>query len=361
MPLTSKIKNKAFELGFELVGIAPAEPVPELDFYKDWIEAGYAGKMAYLGKNLEKRTDLGNVVPDAKSVIVCALIYDTDQPLSIEFTDSDRGWISRYAWGDDYHQLIESKLFELRDFIRDESSEIMLDRVYVDTGPVVDRVYAKYAGIGWFGKNTCIINQQKGSWFFLGEIITNLELEYDSPVPDRCGTCNLCIEACPTDAILEPYVLDSRRCISYLTIELRDEIPNEHRDGIGNHIFGCDICQDVCPWNRDASKTNEMSLAPRPGLLNPALEEMATMTIEEFREKFSKSAVKRTKHRGFIRNVAVAMGNSGSVKFLPLLDELSNDEDELIASHAAWALDKIRSRQESTQSPVKEVYEYLLS
>ncbi|MCG8603440.1 tRNA epoxyqueuosine(34) reductase QueG, partial [bacterium] len=234
MSLTAQIKQKAETLGFDLVGIAPADPVPELDFYREWLDAGYAGEMAYLGRNLDKRLDARNVVSDARSVIVCASIYDTDHPLSSELHDPIKGWISRYAWGDDYHDLLKQKLLALRDFVATESPQPLYDRVYVDTGPLVDRVYAKYAGIGWFGKNTCIINQKKGSWLFLGEIITNLELEYDFPVADRCGTCNRCIEACPTDAILEPYVLDSRLCISYLTIELRDSIPVKLRDDIGN-------------------------------------------------------------------------------------------------------------------------------
>ncbi|MFQ5677021.1 MAG: tRNA epoxyqueuosine(34) reductase QueG, partial [bacterium] len=254
----------------------------------------------------------------------------------------NRGWISRYAWGDDYHDVIQKKLFELVSFIKDETPGEFVGRLYVDTGPVVDRVYAKYAGIGWFGKNTCIINQEKGSWFFLGEIITNLELDYDAPVPDRCGTCNRCLEACPTDAILEPYVLDSRLCISYLTIELREEIPVELREPLGNHLFGCDICQDVCPWNGKAEKTNEAAFQARTGLVNPDLREMAKLTLEEFRKLFSKSPVKRARHNGFLRNVAVAMGNSEDEGLLPLLRALSRAQDPLVREHAEWAIERIQ-------------------
>ncbi|NIR50822.1 tRNA epoxyqueuosine(34) reductase QueG [candidate division KSB1 bacterium] len=344
MSLTRKIKEQAHELGFDLVGIAPVEPVPELSFYKEWVEAGYAGKMAYLTRNIEKRTDVTKVVPTARSVIACAMIYATDHPLSTEADNPKQGWISRYAWGDDYHDILEKKLSQLFDFVRTESDEDVIGRYYVDTGPVVDRVVAKYAGIGWFGKNTCILNQQKGSWFFLGEIITNLELEYDDPVPDRCGTCNLCIEACPTDAILEPYVLDSRLCISYLTIELRDEIPVELRDQMGNHLFGCDICQDVCPWNRKSPKTHEPAFEPRDGLFKPDLKGMARLSVDEFRETFRKSPVKRSKYKGFLRNVAVAMGNSEDPEFLPVLQELEEHEEPLVAEHAKWAIDKIKRK-----------------
>ena len=342
MTLTEKIKQKAQLLGFELVGVAPVEPVPELSFYKEWVEAGYAGKMEYLARDPDKRTNVREVVTEAKSVVVCAMIYHASHPLSIEQNDPSRGWISRYAWGDDYHDVIQKKLFQLINFIKEESSEEVINRLYVDTGPVVDRVFAKYAGIGWFGKNTCIINQQKGSWFFLGEIITNLDLDYDSTVPDRCGSCNRCIEACPTDAILEPYVLDSRLCISYLTIELRDQIPLELREPLGNHIFGCDICQDVCPWNRRAAVTEEPVFQPREGLLNPDLDEIAGLSIEEFREKFRKSPIKRAKYAGFLRNVAVAMGNSSDSKFLPVLEELSEHQESLVKEHAKWAIEQIQ-------------------
>lgn len=345
MSLTQCIKKKALEIGFDLVGIAPVEPVPELAFYIDWIQAGYAGKMEYMKRHPEKRTHITEVVPAAKSVIACALNYHTDHPLSTEQRDQSRGWISRYGWGDDYHDILQQKLSDLSAFIKTTSDEEPITRFYVDTGPVVDRVYAKYAGIGWFGKNTCIINQQKGSWLFLGEIITSVELEYDTPPPDRCGTCNRCIEACPTDAILEPYVLDSRKCISYLTIELRDEIPVELRADIGNHIFGCDICQDVCPWNRKAPKSTEESFQPRPGLFNPQLDALVGLSQEAFSETFRKNPVKRTKRRGLLRNIAVAMGNSEEPHFIPILKEMARNDDPLVSEHASWALDKLQRKE----------------
>lgn len=341
MSLSRQIKKHAKELGFELVGIAPVQAMPELNFYKDWIEAGYAGEMTYLERNVEKKLAITQVVPEAKSVVVCAKIYHTDHPLSITEKDPARGWISRYSWGDDYHDLIKKQLFELSEFIEKASPQPFYSRAYTDTGPIVDRIYAKYAGIGWFGKNTCIINQQIGSWFFLGEVITNLELEYDEPAPDRCGTCTRCIEACPTDAILEPYILDATKCISYLTIELKNDIPVELREGIGNHVFGCDICQDVCPWNSKAVTTEDSSYQPRAGLVNPDLEEMINLSPDEFSLKFRKSPIKRSKYKGFMRNVLIAIGNSAQTKFLPILERLRTSEEPLIARHARWAFNKI--------------------
>ncbi len=214
-------------------------------------------------------------------------------------------------------------------------------RCYVDTGPLVERVYAKYAGTGWVGKNTCIINQKLGSWLFLGVILTSLELEPDLPAPDRCGTCTRCIDACPTDALVAPYQLDSNRCISYLTIEKRGAIAEDMRAGMGHEVFGCDICQDVCPWNRKAPATSAAEFQPRQGLVNPALEWLAEMTDEEFREKFRGSAIRRTKRSGLRRNAVIAMGNSGDQHFTPLLEKLKEDEDEVVAESAAWAAKRL--------------------
>ena len=210
-------------------------------------------------------------------------------------------------------------------------------RCYVDTGPLVERVYAKYAGIGWIGKNTCIINQKLGSWLFLGVILTSLELEPDLPAPDRCGTCTRCIDACPTDALVAPYQLDSNRCISYLTIEKRGAIAEDLRPLMGHEVFGCDICQDVCPWNRKAPATDAAEFQPREGLVNPALEWLAEISVEEFREKFRGSAVRRAKRGGLRRNAVIAMGNSGDQRFAPLLEKLKADEDPVVAESAEWA------------------------
>ena len=219
-------------------------------------------------------------------------------------------------------------------------------RSYVDTGPIVERVFAKYAGVGWIGKNTCIINQKRGSWLFLGVILTSLELAPDMPAPDRCGTCTRCIEACPTDAILAPYQLDSNKCISYLTIEKRGSIPEHLRAGMGRHVFGCDICQDVCPWNRKAPASSATEFEPRPGLVNPALAWLAEMSPEEFREVFRGSPIRRTKRSGLRRNAAIAMGNSGNKEFLPLLDQLAGDEDQSVRESANWARTRLSTATE---------------
>lgn len=341
--ITGSIKSKAREVGFDLVGISPAGRFPESQFYKEWLGRGYAGEMKYMERNPQKREDPGQIVPGARSVITCGLNYNTDYPYSTEAVDKDKGWIARYAWGDDYHVLMDDRLKALEEFISASSAEGAHTRRYVDTGPVLERVYGKYGGIGWSGKNTCLINQQLGSWIFLGEIITTLELEYDSPAPDRCGTCTRCIEACPTGAITEPYVLDSRLCISYLTIELKDEIPAGLRDKVGNNIFGCDICQDVCPWNRKAGKTAEPGFQPKEGLYNPGLGSFSGMSQDEFSARFKGSPVKLAKRKGFLRNVLTAMGNSGDKSLIPVIEEYVTDPEPLVRAHAQWALRKLGS------------------
>jgi epoxyqueuosine reductase len=224
-----------------------------------------------------------------------------------------------------------------------EQRSTLTTRSYVDTGPIVERVFAKYAGVGWVGKNTCIINQKKGSWLFLGVILTSLELTPDLPAPDRCGTCTRCIDACPTDAILAPYQLDSNKCIAYLTIEKRGSIPEKLRAGIGHHVFGCDICQDVCPWNRKAPATNAPEFQPRPGLVNPALAWLAEMSEEEFRQGFHGSPIRRTKRSGLRRNAAIAMGNSGNREFLPQLEKMAADQNQAVAESARWAKARLQS------------------
>ena len=339
--LTDSIKDKALGL-FDLVGVSPAGSYPENQFYKEWLAKGYAGEMKYMERNPEKRENLKNFIPDAKSVISCGLNYNTDYPYSNEEGDKRRGWIARYAWGEDYHEEIRKRLVVLADHIKSFSSGEPDMHLYVDTGPVLERNYARYAGIGWVGKNTCLINQEIGSWIFIGEIITNLGLEYDSPAPERCGTCTRCIDECPTDALRGPFELDSRLCISYLTIELRDKIPRELRDGIGNNVFGCDICQDVCPWNKRAETTDDTSFQPRDELYNPELSEFASLDSDQFRALFKGSPVKRAKRKGFLRNIMIAMGNSGEMEFIPYIEDSLADEEPLVRTHAAWALYKIR-------------------
>jgi epoxyqueuosine reductase len=349
------VKRAAEDAGFDLAGIAAATDASELKYFPEWIAAGRAGEMKYMAarddRGALKRGSLAGVAPWARSVVVCAINYNTDQPYSTAVHNSDRGWISRYAWGpEDYHDAVLLRLKKveaaLHQAVPAEQPPPLTTRSYVDTGPVVERVFAKYAGVGWIGKNTCIINQQKGSWLFLGVILTSLELAPDVPAADRCGTCTRCIEACPTDAILAPYQLDSNKCISYLTIEKRGSIPEELRVGMGRHIFGCDICQDVCPWNRKASASTAPEFEPRPDLVNPALAWLAAMSAEEFRAVFRGSPVRRTKHSGLRRNAAIAMGNSGNRQFLPLLDQLATDEDQTVSESAQWARKCLRTSTE---------------
>jgi epoxyqueuosine reductase len=362
--LTSIVKRAAEDAGFEICGIAPTSHAPELDHFPEWIAAGRAGEMKYMEARDDcgdlKRASLARVAPWARSIVVCAINYNTAQPYSTDLNSGDppnagRGWISRYAWGhEDYHEAVLRRLRQVEDALRraaeaDASAGSTMEiatRSYVDTGPIVERVFAKYAGVGWIGKNTCIINQKKGSWLFLGVILTSLELEPDLPAPDRCGTCTRCIEACPTDALIAPYQLDSNLCISYLTIEKRGEIPEELRAGMGRHVFGCDICQDVCPWNRKAPATSAPEFAPRPELVNPALDWLAEINEEEFRTTFRGSPVRRTKRSGLRRNAVIAAGNSGDRKFLPLLEKLGNDEDKTVAASARWARKQILDREE---------------
>jgi epoxyqueuosine reductase len=256
--------------------------------------------------------------------------------------DGLRGWISRYAWGDDYHEIIEGHLAKLLAKIRAEGGESVEGRAYVDTGPVLEREFSSLAGVGWIGKNTTLIHPRRGSWFFLGELFLSLDLESDRPIRDRCGACDLCIRACPTGALVGPYLLDSRRCISYLTIELKGSMPREMRPLIGDHIFGCDICQDVCPYNAKAKPSSEEGFWPREGQYAPELIPLMALTEEEFRRRFKGSPVRRAKRRGFLRNVAVALGNLRRAEAVPALTRaLLEDPESLVRGHAAWALGRI--------------------
>src|ERR1017187_5077272 len=328
--LLNRIKQCARNVGFELCGIAPVRDFAELDVFPDWIADGKHGEMKYMEARDDagelKRASLARVAPWARSVIVCAINYNTAHPYS-NHPDTDnpsRGWISPYPWArEDYPAAVVRRLEKMESAMPDElaptadgplaNGNLQL-RSYVDTGPLMERVYAKYAGIGWIGKNTCIINQKLGSWLFLGVILTSLEataeLAADLPAPDRCGTCTRCITACPTQAIVAPGELDARLCISYLTIEKRGQIPEALREGMGRHVFGCDICQDVCPWNRKAPVTIADEFQPREGLVNPPLEWLAAMQPEEFRETFRGSPIRRAKLSGLRRNAVIAMGNS---------------------------------------------------
>ena len=350
--LAQRIKVAARDAGFDLAGIAPVADFPELAYFPAWIAQGHAGEMKYLESRddsgqLRRAAALNSVFPWARSVIVGALNYNTAHPNSTQVKNPGRGWISRYAWSrEDYHDSVLRRLRELETKLKTLGDPADIEtRSYVDTGPIVERVYAKYAGIGWQGKNTCIINQRIGSWLFLGVIVTSLELPADLPAPDRCGTCTRCIDACPTQAFIRPHQLDSNKCIAYLTIEKRGPIPEPLREAMGHHVFGCDICQDVCPWNRKAPATENPEFQPREGLVNPALAWLAEITDEEFREKFRGSPLKRTKRSGLRRNALIAIGNSGNATLVPLCELASHDPDPAIAHTAQWAKKQLLSNR----------------
>jgi epoxyqueuosine reductase len=306
---STAIKTKARELGFDLCGIAPAGDHPELKFFREWLDRGYGGEMAYLERSADRRADVRRVLPSAHTVIVTGTIYNTKRPYSTECADPDRAHIARYAWGDDYHDVIGDRMNALLEWMRAASPESFEARAYVDTGPVQERVYAQYAGIGWIGKNTCVINPDVGSWIFLAEILCSLPLECDRPAFDQCGTCTLCLEACPTRAIVAPGVLDSTRCISYLTIELKGEIPAALAPAIGNHVYGCDVCQEVCPWNASPAVSEDAAWQPRRDWDDVTTAELASRSDDALRAAMRGSALRRTKVAGLRRNVAVAREN----------------------------------------------------
>jgi epoxyqueuosine reductase len=339
---SEQVKQAARNAGFDVAGIAPVDNFPELERFPEWIAEGHAGEMKYLESRNEsgelRRASLANSFPWARSVVVCAINYNTAHPYSTTVNDASQGWISRYAWSrEDYHDSVLRRLREVENKIREGAEGPIETRAYVDTGPIVERIYAKYAGVGWLGKNTCLINQRIGSWLFLGVIVTSLELGADLPAPDRCGSCTRCIDACPTQALIAPYELDANKCISYLTIEKRGAIPEDLREGMGRQVFGCDICQDVCPWNRKAPSSEKPEFQAREGLVNPALAWLAEISELEFREKFRGSPVKRTKRSGLRRNALIAIGNSGDRSFTPIVERSSCDPDPVVSEAASWA------------------------
>ena len=340
----AQIKSCAHECGFELAGIAPAGPLhDDSRRYLSWVDRGMAGAMSYLtDRRATVRTDPKLLLANARSIICVGKLYNGPEPRSTQVSDAGRGWISRYAWGADYHDVMRRGLEQL-------AARLGVDHEYkicVDTAPLLERSYARQAGLGWIGKNTCLINQEIGSWVFLGEILTSLAIEPDSPLPDRCGTCTRCIDACPTQAIApQGYEIDARRCIPYFTIELHGAAPEEMRAAIGQHVFGCDICQDVCPWNTHAPLAQEPAFDPRH--FAPPLEELAGLTEDEFRSRFRDSPIQRAKYAGFLRNIAVAMGNSGLDKFREPLERLAAFENPLVAEQARWALQQLAIERSS--------------
>src|SRR6185369_12717146 len=338
--LSSRIKEEAQRLGFGLVGISPVAPPPHEQFFAQWLRAGFAGKLDYMQRTELLRRDPQQLVPWAISVISVGLSYNTNFPRPHPSAQKT-GWISRYAWGDDYHDLMRQRLESLLNRIHALHGHSLQGKAFVDSGPVLERDFAGIAGIGWIGKNTHLISPKKGSWFFLGELFVDLPLAYDRPIRDRCGRCDLCLKACPTGAFIGPYVLDARRCISYLTIELKGFIPRHLRPLIGDHIFGCDICQEVCPYNVKAEPTTDQAYQPKTGLHAPQLIPLLSLDQEAFRIRFHGSPILRAKRRGLLRNVAVALGNIQSPEALPALIGALDDDEALVRGHVAWALGRI--------------------
>jgi epoxyqueuosine reductase len=340
------VKAEAASLGFDLCGIAPAASFPELGFLAEWLARGYAGEMHYMHRGAERRADVRAVLPSARSVISLAVVYNARRPYSTENADPGRAAIARYAWGDDYHEVIGQQLEALLQRLLARAGDTFEARAYVDTGPVQERVYAQRAGLGWVGKNTCLINPEIGSWFFLAAVICNLPLAPDAPALDQCGSCSLCLDACPTGALVEPGVLDSTRCLSYLTIELKGAIPAEHRGSIGEHAYGCDICQEVCPWNLSPSTavTDGAAWQPRAGLDAPRLLELWLRSDDELRALLKGSAMKRAGVKRLRRNLAVAIGNSGDPAAVSALQSVGEAtcSDPLVAEHVVWAVEKLR-------------------
>lgn len=338
--LTEQIKGLARDIGFDFVGIAPAGPPAHWAFYRQWVEKGYAGEMAYLGRNVERRADVRTVAPGAESVLCVGMNYYPGE-VSVPDDGRPRGRVSRYALGEDYHDLMKARLFRLLEEIR-RLAPSADGRVYVDTGPVLERDFASRAGIGWFGKHTNLIRKGEGSWFFLGEIILTIALDCDVPAGDGCGTCTRCIDACPTGAIRAPYTLDSRRCISYLSIELKGAIPRELRPQMGAWVYGCDVCQEVCPWNRKhAQPARDPGFGTRQDAATPDLVDLLGMDQAAFSQRYRGSPVKRAKRRGLLRNAAVALGNVGGERDVAALAGALDDSEALVRGHAAWALGQI--------------------
>ena len=339
--LKQRLVSFAREIGFDSCRVAACGSAPHAEAFRNWLDEDGHGEMGYMERGEEKRCDPKKVLPDARSIVVLAKNYFQGDAVHRNAATAKTGRIARYAWGDDYHDLIESKLDKIDEFLREFGGQ---QKCYVDTGPVLERDHAAEAGIGWHGKSTMLIDERLGTWFFLAEVLTTLELPPDEPVPDRCGTCERCIKACPTGAITAPHRLDARRCISYLTIELKGSIPLELRPLIGNRIFGCDDCLDACPWNRFAQVSREAAFSARPSTVGMPLCDYLSLSDDEFRVLFRNSPIKRIKRRGFLRNVFVALGNVGDLSDLAALERATADSERLIAEHAKWAIHQIRSR-----------------
>ena len=343
--LKDKIKERSRELGFILAGVTTPEPPPHYSTFEHWLAQGRHGTMDYLAteRSRTRRINPRKIMPECQSILVLATPYSAPSTEA----QAEEGKVASYAWGEDYHDVLPRRMKELVRFIEEQVGSPVKNRWYTDTGPLLERDLAQRAGIGWIGKNTCLIHPKLGSYFLLSEILLDLDLEPDLPiVTDHCGTCSRCIEACPTDCILPDRTIDATRCISYLTIELKDDIPVEMRDKIGNWVFGCDICQMVCPWNRFAGEGDHAFGDADPG--HPLTEELS-MSTQEFNQRFKETPVKRAKRRGYLRNVAIALGNTGNMQALPVLQNALHHEEPLVREHAQWAIEKINQRVEATR------------
>jgi len=348
MSLEQAIKDQARRLGFTLAGVTIPEPPLYLSTFERWLDAGRHGDMHYLADDRARarRADPRLILPECKSIFVLAAPYA--DPKSVEASDgpAPAGRVAAYAWGDDYHNIFPPKLQGLVAFIEEQVGQPVPNRYYSDTGPILERNLAQRAGLGWIGKNTCLINPKRGSYFLLAEILLGIELEPDPPfTTDHCGTCTRCIEACPTGCILSDRTIDARRCISYLTIELKGDIPEELRPLLGNWVFGCDVCQMVCPWNRFATDTIDEAFSPRPDVPRPNLIHELSLSPEAFNRKFKNSPVKRTKRRGYLRNVAVNLGNLQDSKAIQALGNTLEDSGSMMREHASWAIENIKKTQ----------------
>jgi epoxyqueuosine reductase len=370
--LTETVKAEAHRLGFELVGVTGIEPPAHFPVFERWLELGRHGEMGYLAKETarQRRADPRQILPDCQSILVLGMRYPAAgtvpaadraaEPLS----DDPAGRVAAYAWGADYHDILPPRLRALAAFIEKQAEKPISHRFYTDTGPVLERDLAQRAGLGWIGKNTCLINPRQGSYFFLAEILLGIDLEPDAPFEaDHCGTCSRCIEACPTQCILPDRTLDARRCISYLTIELKGAIPADMRQQMGKWVFGCDVCQQVCPWNlRFATPDGDAELAARPEMQRPRLAGEVLLNPQAFNLKFRGSPVQRAHRRGYLRNVATALGNSGSAAAIPALaTALASDPEALVRLHAAWALGRLGGKAQLLAALASETDEAVLS
>jgi epoxyqueuosine reductase len=368
-PLEERLKRRAHALGFELVGIAPAGPADGFERLRDWLARGFAGAMEYMPRHADARRHPSAILPEVRSVVMVGMNYryagdvsrpektgtgtgagtgtEAQGPVPVPAGSSPRprGRVARYARGADYHDVLRERLKQLLAWLQGERPGCR-GRAVVDTAPLLERDYARRAGLGWFGKNTMLLNRRHGSYFFLGALLTDVELVPDAPhETNHCGTCTACLDACPTDAFPAPGVLDARRCVSYLTIELRGPVPEELREGLSDWVFGCDVCQEVCPWNRKVPPASEPALAPRPDLVALALEEVLGLSEEEYRRRFAGTALTRPRRAGLLRNAALALGNTGGPEALPALRRALSDPEPLVREAASWAVGRIEARR----------------